>query len=604
MPRISKKGGQAAAVVSAPKERIWNCAVYARLSVEDSGRKGADTIETQIELVASYVNQRSDLSPTGTYIDNGVSGKDFDRPAWLELMEDIRAGRIDCIAVKDLSRFSRNYIETCEFLEKIFPFMGVRFLSVNDGYDSNAEGSHNEGLIIALKALVHDQHIKDISRKIHGSIQARRERGEYTRGYAPFGYQKVKGQKGKLEPDPVTAPIVRKIFVWRASGMSHLAICKELDENGVPTPNEYIRRKNGAFQGEFFKSTIWRAQTLKGILANVAYIGALQQGTQVQRLYAHQPCVDIPRDQWLITENVHEPIIERALFDKIQAIEAATRKAYEASGKRPERPPNVFKGYTICGVCGSKMSRAYSSKKMIHADPWERYYFTCPIGRQHKSSEDAVAREFRSIPEDVLVDAVFPLAAEELRKAANLAAIIEKRTKRQSNPRALLDKEITRISRELETISQRIGKLYEDYVDKLLDEREYVAMKAKYEGRAESLRQNIDSLSERAAVVADVNASNNHWLKAVRDFQNPEKLTREMLEAIVDRVLIFSPDRVKVCWKFGDELKMLEDIVNAGDIGNTEEEEDGLYGSSDSDGVQCAHIKKQDGNQAGHRAVS
>jgi len=502
-------------------------------------------------------------------------------------MDDIRAGRIDCIAVKDLSRFSRNYIETCEFLEKIFPFMGVRFLSVNDGYDSNAPGSANEGLIIALKALVHDQHIKDISRKIHASVQTRRERGEYTRGHAPFGYQKIKGQKGKLEPDPDVAPIIQQIFEWRASGMSHLAICKQLDADGVPTPNEYVRRKHGGFEGDFFKSTIWRAQTLKGILANVAYIGALQQGTQIQKLYENKAMMDIPRDQWIITENVHEPIISRKLFDKVQAIDAAVRLEYEASGKRPERPPNHFKGFTICGVCGSKMSRSYNKKKLIHKDPWERYYFTCPIGRQHKLSDDAIARGFRSIPEDVLVDIVFPLVAEELRKAANLAAIIEKRTKSQVNPRALLDKEITRISNELTAITERIGKLYEDYVDKLLNEREYVAMKAKYEGRAEVLRQNIDSLSERAAVVADVSASNNHWLKAARDFQNPETLTREMLEAIVDKILIFSPSHVEVVWKFGDELRLLESIVNAGaseDVATVSDtktgEENGQHGNS------------------------
>jgi len=224
---------------------------------------------------------------------------------------------------------------------------------------------------------------------------------------------------------------------------------------------------------------------------------------------------------------------------------------------------------------------------MLHKDPWERYYFICPIGRQHKLSEDAIAREFRSIPEDVLVGIVFPLVAEELRKAANLAAIIEKRTKSQVNPRALLDREIARTSNELTTITERIGNLYENYVDKLLNEREYVAMKAKYESRAEVLRQNIDSLSERAAVVADVSASNNHWLRAARDFQNPEALSREMLEAIVDKILIFSPAHVEVVWKFGDELRLLETIVNTDSSEDTATvsdtkigEENGQHGSS------------------------
>jgi len=147
MPRISRKGGtKPQTAVTTPKKCIWKCAVYARLSVEDSGRKGADTIETQIDLVASYVTQHHDLSLADTYIDNGVSGKNLDRPSWLRLMDDIRAGRVNCVCVKDLSRFSRNYIETCEFLEKIFPFMGVRFVSINDGYDSNSPSSTTKSI--------------------------------------------------------------------------------------------------------------------------------------------------------------------------------------------------------------------------------------------------------------------------------------------------------------------------------------------------------------------------------------------------------------------------------------------------------------------------
>jgi len=204
MPRISRKGsitGQT--ITTAITERVWNCAVYARLSLEDSGRKGADTIETQIELISSYVAKSSDLSLYNTFIDNGASGKDFERPAWSRLMDEIRAGRIDCIVVKDLSRFSRNYIETCEFLEKIFPFMGVRFVSINDGFDSHTSSNRNEGLIIALKFLVNNQYLKDTSRKISASIKARRERKEYIGTHAPYGYQKSKAVKGKLEIRPL-----------------------------------------------------------------------------------------------------------------------------------------------------------------------------------------------------------------------------------------------------------------------------------------------------------------------------------------------------------------------------------------------------------------
>ena len=540
----------------APKERVWNCAVYARLSLEDSGRKGADTIETQIELVTSYVAVKSYLSLTDTYIDNGASGKDFDRIAWNRLIDDIRAGRVDCVCVKDLSRFSRNYIETCEFLEKIFPFMGVRFVSVNDGYDNHATGSNNEGLIIALKSLVNDQYLRDISRKIHASVKAKHERGVYTRNYAPFGYTIVSDGSGKLEINLETAPIIRNIFKWRASGMSYYAICKALDADGIPTPNEYLRRKHDAFNSNYFKSTIWHPQTLKNILKNAVYIGTLEQGKKVQKLYEHKPCTCVPRELWRVTENSHEPIINRELFETVPKIEAATKATYVNSGQRPERTENIFKGFTVCGLCGAKMSRTYSKKPTIHGEPWECYYFLCPIKRQHMENGGS-----RSMREEVLINSVFPLVADKLSKAANLTTIIEKRAKNQTNPCSLLDKEIARISYELKIVNQRTSKLYEDYVDKLLDEREYVGMKSAYENRAGVLRGNIESLSQRAAIVADVSASNNRWMKAARDFQNPEKLTREMLEAIVERVEIFGHERVEVVWKFKDELELLAACV-------------------------------------------
>ncbi len=563
MARTSRKGAtrQEAAIV--PAERQWHVAAYGRLSLEDSGRKGADTIETQIELVTSYVKQHPQLSLYDTYVDNGASGKDFDRPSWLRLMDDIRAGRVDCVCVKDLSRFSRNYIETCEFLEKIFPFMGIRFISVNDGYDSAAPGDHTEGLILALKSLINDQYLRDISRKICASVEARQERREYTRGFAPFGYQKTAGQKGKLEPDACMAPIVQEIYRLRAEGVSHIKICKWLEDNGVPTPNEYLRRKYGdidMYTGSFFKSTIWRAATLKIILRSPVYIGILEQRKQIQRLYAHQPCVDIPRDRWLVTENAHEPIVSRELWDAVQAVEEATRQTYSKSAGRPPRTENIFKGFVICAACGSKMSRAYSHKDNKHGGYFEQYYFICPIKRQHPAAEPS-----RSIREEAIYKAVFPLVADRLRLASNLAEVIEKRSKRQDNPRAAVDAALAKTAGELEGMSGRLVRLYEDYADKMLTEQEYVRNKARYEKQAEELRRRLDVLSQRAALLSGLSASDNRWLAAARSFQNPEKLTREMLEAIVERIVVTGTDKIEVVWNFRDEFALLEACAPAGE---------------------------------------
>ena len=273
-----------------------------------------------------------------TQADNGVSGKDFERPAWSRLMDDIRTGRVDCICVKDLSRFSRNYIETCEFLEKIFPFMGVRFVSINDGFDSHTSSNQNEGLIIALKSLVNNQYLKDISRKISSSIKARQDRKEYIGAYAPYGYQKSKVVKGKLEIDEKQATIVKGIFSKRAKGMSHYAICNWLNNLGIPCPSAVLR-SNGKIEAENCnRSGIWLPRAIKQIIKNPTYLGHLVYGKSSQSLADNKPRVWHSEDDWIICENTHEPIISCELWNQANVIEKERRALYTSYhvGKEPD----------------------------------------------------------------------------------------------------------------------------------------------------------------------------------------------------------------------------------------------------------------------------
>jgi predicted nucleic acid-binding Zn-ribbon protein len=251
--------------------------------------------------------------------------------------------------------------------------------------------------------------------------------------------------------------------------------------------------------------------------------------------------------------------LDRELWEAVQVIESETRKTYATSAKRPDRGENIFKGYVICAVCNSKMSRQHSKKVMVSGKVWEQFYYLCPIERQHPAGVS-----FRTIRADTVTDAVLPLVVEKLQSAANLGAVIEKRMKQQANPRAALDSEIARASRELETINMRLAGLYESYVDKLLTESEYVGMKSEYESRIESLRDRMDELSRRASVMSDVSASDNRWLKAARDFQNPTVLTREMVEALIERIEVNASDRVDVVWRFADEFELLKKCASQG----------------------------------------
>jgi len=556
--RKSRKGGvEQQTIAASQKGRVWNCAVYARLSIEDSGRKGTDTIDTQIELVASYVKQRADLFLVDTYIDNGASGKDFDRPAWNRLMDDIRVGRIDCVCVKDLSRFSRNYIETCEFLEKIFPFMGVRFVSVNDGYDNHVPKDRNEGLIIALKSLVNNQYLKDISRKVSTSIKVRQGRGEYIGAHAPYGYQKSKVVKGKLEIDDSTAPIVKKIFSYRAEGMSHYAICNLLNDTGIPCPSVVLRSQGKIKAENSNRSGIWLQRATKQIVKSRIYLGHLVYGKSSQSLAENKPSMWHSESDWVICENTHEPIISSELWDRANAVEAERRKLHISYKKdKAPLPKNIFQGLLVCGHCNTNMQRIHNAKTMKNGNHFEYYYYGCFA--LHKHSEGQL---YKKVKLEEIYDLVFQLVNNTLQKASNLGAIIEKRARQQVNPRVALESEIIRTSRELETINQRLAGLYESYVDKLLSEVEYVSMKVTYESRFEVLRQKINSLSMQVATVTDISASENRWLSAARDFQNPTELTREMLGAIVEQIKVYSTERVEVVWKFRDEYAILRECV-------------------------------------------
>ena len=552
MARTSRKGG-ATAVQAAPVEKTWRTALYARLSVEDSGRKGADTIETQIELIHSYVSNHDHLDIYDTYIDNGESGADFERPAWTRMMDDIRSGKVNCIAVKDLSRFGRNYIETCEMLEKIFPFMGVRFISINDGYDSGKDGGYSDTLIISLKNLVNDRYLKDISRKISSSKKVRRERGEYTGAFAPFGYRKMKSDKHRLEPDKVTAPIVRDIFRWRSEGMSQSAICKRLDELGVPCPSRYLKERYNVQGSDYYKANIWRPKAIRMMIRSRTYLGHLEQGKTRQALYEHQPLTAIPQDEWHVSENTHEPIVSVELWEAANAVETDRHKEFFEDRNFTELPDNLFRGFLVCGVCGYKLSRRHSVRVNPSGKRYEYYHYSCSLKQQHPQDQQFPMVQYKDI-----YDVVFPQVSDRLKLVANMGAIIEKRAKNRQNLRAALDAEIAVSSRELEKKNEQLAKLYDNYAVKIVNEREYLQHKSRYEREAESLRKRLDDLARRVALMADTFDSDNQWLKASQEFISLKTLTREMLEALVEKIVITHAGEIDMVWKFGDDYALLQ----------------------------------------------
>lgn len=297
-------------------EKIYKTAIYARLSVEDSDTH--KTIENQILLVQKYIEGKQDLDLCGIFTDNGQTGTNFNRNGFQNLMEAIKYGKIDCIVVKDLSRLGRDYIETGNYLENIFPFFGVRFISVNDDYDSRSPANSNSNnLTVILKNLINDIYAKDISKKVKTALEIKQKKGEFIGNTAPYGYIKSQSERGKLLINEETAPIVRRIFQNRFDGMTIAAIIRKLNVDGVQSPSNYLYSKSLLSSEKYSKKILWNTNCIKKMLANPVYIGHMPQRKSKGGLNMGSKRKLQPIEKWIIVENTHEPLIDAEIFRKI-----------------------------------------------------------------------------------------------------------------------------------------------------------------------------------------------------------------------------------------------------------------------------------------------
>lgn len=398
-----------------PEQRIYKAGGYIRLSMEDSGRPGADTIETQKELVRGYIERQPDMELLGLYCDNGQTGTDFARPEFERLMQDIRAGRIDCIVVKDLSRFGRNYRETGNYLERVFPFLDVRFVSVSDQFDSlNAEWNQ-EGYIIPLKNIINEAYSKDISKKVGSAYAVKQRKGEFTGTWAAYGYRKCAGDPHKIEPDIETAPVVRDIFRWRLSGISSVQIARKLNRQGIPAPARYHYLK-GDTKSERYANVQWSVKTIQTILTNEVYLGHIVQGRKRQSFCEGKTQQYLQKSKWIVVRNTHEPLIDEDRFRAVQKMTERQKVIYEERcGKRPQTP-NILKGLVYCADCGCAMIRA---KSVTMKGTKAVYSYTC---RTHKA--DPLSCLSNSMPETKLVKILWDTLRNQLEMTDDLSGQI------------------------------------------------------------------------------------------------------------------------------------------------------------------------------------
>lgn len=556
MARISRKNAQDQFPVSeALDSGVFKTGLYVRLSVEDNGKIDSDSLESQKELLLEYLSGRPYLHLIDIYIDNGCTGTDFERPEFGRMMEDIRKSRINCIVVKDLSRLGRNYVEAGDYLEKVFPFLGVRFISVNDNYDSDMLTSGDQ-LAASLKNVINDMYAKDISRKIESAMKAKRLRGDYIGNYAPYGYLKDPENKSHLIIDLEVAAIVVEIFEMRASGLGIAAIARKLNEKGYSSPGR-LRYERGIITNNNKKGNelLWNRHVLTDLLRNVVYIGHLAQGRSVQCLYKGIPYHWTDPSEWDLVENTHEPIISMELWNKAQEVDMKRSKAAKENFGRYSHLPkreNPYGSLLRCADCGRviKVARSYA-KSGKH----DYYNYKCPENLELGDS----ACPKKNIRADDLDRAVLETLRKQMEVFLDTQKVLQKLIllEREKSKRLVPDNRMKKVQSEIEKRRDLSSALYTDFKEGILTQDEYLYAKQRYQCEMEKLETELSELRLIRDKSAESGLVAKHWQRMVAQFFDADKLTSEMVRAMVQEIKLHADNSISVEFKYMNEFEEL-----------------------------------------------
>jgi len=548
---------------STPSEyKIYQTALYARISAEEHKRSEGTTIDNQLSLLRDYASDKPYLMVTREYADNGVSGVTFDRQGFNQMILDMRAGKIDCIIVKDLSRLGRNYLEAGEYLEKIFPFFGVRFIAVTDGYDNIAPDAANEGLIVPLKNLINDIYAKDLSKKVSSAFKIKQKQGKFVGCIAPYGYLKSPDDHNKLIVDEEVRDIVERIFELRAKGTGYSGIIRQLNAEGIPSPSRYKYIK-GLTSSDRSKNGLWKIDALKSILCNPVYVGDMEQGINRAELYKGIKSRYVPVDERIYVKDTHEALISRELFEAVKkGREENSERFHKNYGKYDSlsTEENLLKGLVECGDCKKNMI-LWRDRSGANLNPPRVYYKyicnTCQILQEKSHSRKRIGKKDMEM-------AVEHSIRLHMKLFLDAQSVLEKlnQTEEAKQKNEGYKKEITEIKRRLERAGSMKNSLYRDYADGILSERDYLYAKEKYCREAENLDQ---KLMERLELQKQYEAGyekNGRLATLVEEYKNFGELTEEIIRAFIRRIHVFTSDRIEIEYLFENELKDIEDMVH------------------------------------------
>lgn len=515
-------------------------AVYARISREDGDKNESESLVNQRELIKNYVKKHKDMKIVDYYSDDNFTGTNFNRPDFQRMYRDIESGRVNCIIVKDLSRFGRDYIDVGNYIQRIFPRFGVRFIAINDNVDSAVK---SYDMITPIKNIFNEQYARDISGKIISTFRNKQESGQFIGAFACYGYKKDPNNKYKLIIDEYPASIVRRIFSMFIEGTGKIKIAKILNEEKILCPSEYKKSIGEKYVNSHRnpKTTYWTFSTIDRILSKEMYIGNMVQHTANCSKFDYTP-TNIDKKDWIVVENTHEAIIDKETWNLAQGL--LKRRTRQLSLQN-----NVTKyaGFLICDDCGRAMSKI----------TWkDNVRYVCGTYKRYSSS----LCSSHSIKEEVLDQIIISDVNRILSQIKNIKKIVEEEKEKIRTPESFnsnIDKDLSNIEIQLSKIKRLKKGIYEDYKDGLLTKEEFLEYKLDYDKQEDNLNALLNKMKENN-VSEKESIIESEFIQSIENMSEITEINRVVLESFYDKIYICENQKIKLKYKFQETVETLE----------------------------------------------
>jgi len=536
---------------------LYSAALYYRLSDEDIDLTGSkvkqesDSISNQKLLISQYLNNTNEnIDVYNSYIDDGYTGTNFERPGFKQLLADIQQGQVNMVIVKDLSRIGRNYVEVGRYVKKIFPQLNVRFISILDRFDSLTATPSDYNILLPVKNFVNENVSRDTSMKIRSSTNAMREAGIDVTSHPPYGYRKSKEEKNKREIDEEAAQVVRNIFRWKLQGCNNQQIVDKLNEMKMPTPAQR-KQVYSRYKAAFTKNYIpkWYVTMVIRIMKNKAYIGTLEQGKQRRISYKVRKNVDVPESDWKVCENKYQGIISKSDFNNVQKLLKMDLRV-----AKKDKSLYLLSGFLYCGDCGKALIRRtikYKTKTTV--------YYICA------SHNDQKGCTRHTVHEKDIQNIVLTAINRHIETIVSLEAVLK-----EVDTVSIRQEEVIDSSEEIQSKLDEITKykklsasLYRDKIEGLISEDEFYEYQNFYDMQAQSLEESVQAVKRDVNELLEQGVMNSEWIKSFKSHRNIRELTRNILIELVDKIVVYEGNRINIMFNYSDQYEALEMAIRS-----------------------------------------